>query len=233
MPRVKFEYNLAKDIRNVLRVINVPPTFDPGNLKRPLGKLPEGIIREVKEEVDPIKQGDLVKNFLESELKNKKELINQKTFKFADEWEKINGEYFKRLECILNIIIPPETVYIAYLTSAGSCPFNANQRYFMVRIEDENIDVVAAHEILHIEFIRKYGLYCRDVLRLSPRDFGAFQEASTFLLNDEMGDLMPRPDYGYKEHRELREKLSIEWAKSKDFKNLLSYYKDLLNHAES
>ena len=232
MPKVKFEYNLVKDVWNVLRVINVPPTFEPENLKRPLGKLPEGIINEVKKEIDPTKQENLVKNFLESEINNKRTLIDQQIIKFTEKWAKINEEYFKRLERIFNITISPETIYRAYLTSAGSCPFNPKERYFMVRLDDDGVDAVAAHEILHIEFIRKYGLYCRDVLQLSPKDFGAFQEASTFLLNDEMGDLMSHPDYGYKEHQELRTKLSIEWAKSKNIKDLLNYYKNLLGHTE-
>lgn len=84
------------------------------------------------------------------------------------------------------------------------------------------------YEIMHIEFIRNFGFYCRDTLKLAPKDFGNFQEASTFLLNDEMGDLFSRPDYGYKEHQELRGKLSEQWKKNKDFNNLLNYYKELI-----
>ncbi|OGN41231.1 MAG: hypothetical protein A2606_02030 [Candidatus Yanofskybacteria bacterium RIFOXYD1_FULL_42_10] len=130
---------------------------------------------------------------------------------------------------ILNIKLSPGIVYTVYLTSAGSCPFNASQRYFMVRMDDEKVDVVVAHEMLHIEFIRNFGFYCRDVLKLTVEDFGAFQEASTFLLNDEMNDILSRPDYGYKEHQELRSKLSAEWKKNKNFNNLVNYYKGLTN----
>ena len=43
MSRVKFEYSLDKE--NVLRVINNHPVFDPDNLKRPLGKLPEELVK--------------------------------------------------------------------------------------------------------------------------------------------------------------------------------------------
>jgi hypothetical protein len=228
MPQVKFEYNLEKDVWNVLRVINTPPTFDPDNLKRPLGKLPEELTQGVKKENDPLKQGRIVNNFLEAALANKHDLIKQRIDQFSKEWVKINNEYFERLKRILNIKIPPETLCVGYLTSAGSCPFNAKERYFMVRIDDEKIDTVAAHEMLHIEFIRNFGLYCRDVLKLSPEDFGAFQEASTFLLNAGMADILSRPDYGYKEHQELRSKLSAEWTKNKDINSLLNYYKGLI-----
>ena len=229
MPQIKFEYNLNKDKWNVLRVINNPPIFEPDNTERPLGKLPKELIEKVKAETDPAKQDHIVEKFLESDFNNKKELIAQKITKFQAGWETINDEYFKRLENILSIKLSPGIVYTVYLTSAGSCPFNAGQRYFMVRMDDEKVDVVVAHEMLHIEFIRNFGFYCRDVLKLTVEDFGAFQEASTFLLNDEMNDILSRPDYGYKEHQELRSKLSAEWKKNKNFNNLLNYYKGLTN----
>jgi len=71
------------------------------------------------------------------------------------------------------------------------------------------------------------------VLKLTPKDFGRFQEASTFLLNDEMGDLFSRPDYGYKEHQDLRVKLSEEWGRHKDFNKLLDYYKIYIEGVKS
>ena len=208
MSHVKFEYSLDRDKENVLRVINNPPVFDPDNLKRPLGKLPEELVSEIRKETDPLKQGIIVEKFLKDNFDNKKDLIDQKIKQF-------------------------DVVYIGYLTSAGSCPFDTRSRTFMVRIDDENVDVVAGHEIMHIEFIRNFGFYCRDVLKLAPKDFGRFQEASTFLLNDEMKDLFSRPDYGYKEHQDLRVKLSEEWGRHKDFNKLLDYYKIYIEGVKS
>ncbi|HNW96583.1 MAG TPA: hypothetical protein PLQ44_02700 [Candidatus Paceibacterota bacterium] len=233
MSRVKFEYNLDKDKENVLRVINNPPVFDPDNLKRPLGKLPEELVNETKKETDVLKRGIIVEKFLKDNFNNKKDLIDQRIKQFQEMWDKIDGEYFKRLEDILNKKMPSDVVYIGYLTSAGSCPFDPRSRTFMVRMDDEKVDVVAGHEIMHIEFIRNFGFYCRDVLKLTPKDFGRFQEASTFLLNDEMKDLFSRPDYGYKEHQDLRAKLSEEWGKHKDFNKLLDYYKIYIEGVKS
>lgn len=227
MPKVKFEYDISKDKWNILRVINNPPTFEPDNLERPLGNLLRSFVGEVRSETNPDKKDKIVSDFLKSNYDNSKDSINDKIKKFSQDWEKNNEEYFKRLEVVLNIKIPLETIYTAYLTSAGSCPFNAGDRWFMVRLADEKIDATAAHELMHIEFIRTYGFYCRDVLKLNSKEFGEFQEASTFLLNEEMSDLLSRPDYGYKEHQEIRNRLSLEWRKNKDFNKLLSYYKDL------
>lgn len=228
MSHIKFEYNLDKDKENILRVINNPPVFDPDNLKRPLGKLPEEFVNKARKEIDPMRQGTIVEKFLKDNFDGKKDLINQRIKQFQEAWDKIDGEYFNRLEGIFNRKIPSDVAYTGYLTSAGSCPFDPRLRTFMVRMGDEKVDVVAGHEIMHIEFIRNFGFYCRDTLKLAPKDFGNFQEASTFLLNDEMGDLFSRPDYGYKEHQELRGKLSEQWKKNKDFNNLLNYYKELI-----
>jgi len=229
MPYVKFAYNLDEDKKNILRVINNPSTFGL-TLKRQYGKLSMELVEKLKSEKDQVAQNRIVADFLEENLANRKEYINQKIEKFQKDWDKINDEYFKRLEKIFNIKISPAAVYTAYLTSAGGCPFDARLGTFMVRLDDEATDTVAAHEIMHIEFRRNLGSYCRDVLKLSPKDFGAFQEASTFLLNDEMGDLLSRPDYGYEEHQELRSKLSVEWTKNKNINNLLDYYKKLVDH---
>ncbi|MFH1528026.1 MAG: hypothetical protein ABIG69_15445 [Bacteroidota bacterium] len=227
MPKVKFEYDISKDKWNVLRVINNPPVFEPDNLKRPLGNLPGSFVEKVRLETNPDEKDKIISDFLKNNYDNNKDFINERIKKFSQDWEKNNEEYFKRLEVVLNIKIPSGTAYTAYLTSAGSCPFNAGGRWFMVRLADEKVDVTVAHELMHIEFIRAYGFYCRDVLKLSPEEFGEFQEASTFLLNEEMGDLLSRPDYGYKEHQEIRNKLSLEWRKNKNFNELLTYYKSL------
>jgi len=227
MPKVEFEYDINKDKRNILRVINNPPMFEPDNLGRPLGKLSLELVDAVRIEKDATKQDKMVQEFLDLRLANEKNLIDKKVEIFAKEWDKINDEYFDRLENILGVKMGAGVIYKAYLTSAGSCPFNAGQRYFMIRLDDDRIDVVAAHEILHIEFIRNFGLYCRDTLKLKQEEFMEFQEASTFLLNEEMGSFLSRPDYGYKEHQELRLKLATKWKANKKFIDLLVYYKNL------
>ncbi len=228
MPHVDFKYNIEEDKNNIIRVINNPPIFDSDDLGRPLGSLSGDLIKKIREAKGIDEQERIVNNFLKENLESKKELIDEKINKFQKEWDEISDEYFKRLKHILGIDISEDTSYSAYLTNAGSCPFNPRFRTFMVRIEDSSVDTVVGHEIMHIEFIREFGFYCRDILKLTPEEFGKFQEASTFLLNDEMGDLFSRPDYGYKEHQKLRERLSKEWERNKDFDKLLKYFKEII-----
>lgn len=140
---------------------------------------------------------------------------------FRYDWNKIEDKSFKKLENILDIKIPESNTYIGYLTSAGSCPFNAKERWFMARTADEKIDTVTAHEIMHIEFIKAYGFYCQK-LGLSSKQFDGFRESITVLLNEEMSDILTMSDYGYIEHQKYRKKIVDLWQKSKDFKNLIS-----------
>lgn len=207
-----------------MRVISTNPHNDPDNLERPLGTLPKDFVASVRNAEALKAKETLVASFLDSEYAKEKDFIEERIKLFKKQWEPVNDEYFRRLERILQITLPDSATYVGFLTSAGSCPFNVNPAWFMVRIADNIGDAIAAHEILHIEFRKKYSLYCRDVLKLSPDEFMTIQEATTLLLNEEMGDLLSRPDYGYKEHQQLRKILAKEWNTHKDFKKLLDYY---------
>jgi len=227
MPKVQFHYDINEDKKNILRVINNPSNFG-ADIKRQYGKLPQELIERLKSEKDLLVQDQIASDFLKQNLTEKGEFINQKIEKFQRDWDKINDEYFKRLEKILNIKIPSDAIYKGYLTSAGSCPFDARLRTFMVRLDDEMVDTVVAHEIMHIEFWRNFTIYCRDILKLNLEESVIFQEAVTVLLNEEMGDILSRPDYGYTEHQEIRLKLVTEWQRNKNFRDLLKYYKELV-----
>ena len=229
MSHVRFEYNIEKDTWNVLRVINELPINDEDDLERPFGNLPKDFVIQAKKINNEAEKDTFVTNFLENKYKENKNDINEKIKLFSEKWTLINDIYFKNLKHILQIDIPEDLEYTGYLTSAGSCPFHVSKNWFMIQIAKSEADIVAAHEMLHIEFRKKYSLYCRDELKLTPKEFGDFEESSTFLLNEEMGNLFSRPDYGYKEHQKLRSLLKEEWKKHKDFKELLMYYITIKN----
>lgn len=226
MPSVKFDYNLEEDIKNIIWHINNLSFLGSNNPNKQYGQISLDVVQQIKLEKDQEAQKNIIREYLNKI--NDNEFIKQKIEKFQNDWNKINDEYFKRLEKILSSVLPPETEFIAFLTNAGGCMFDARFRTFKVRLHDETTDATAAHEIIHIGFIRKYWRYCSEELKLTPQQFGNFQEASTVLLNEEMSDILSRPDYGYKEHKELREKLLEQWRKDKNFKNLLDYYSSLV-----
>ena len=103
MPKIKFEYNLEKDKWNILRVINDPPINDPDDLERPLGNLSRDFVLKVKASANLGQKAKITLDFLEHQNKSQKEFISQQLKNFSLNWEKINNEYFKRLENILKI----------------------------------------------------------------------------------------------------------------------------------
>lgn len=234
MPNVKFEYSLEKDIMNVLRVINQGSRFDSTDKNEWwFGNVPRKLVAHVRDENNQNAKRELVTHFLKEKSEGDKSLIESRITLFTAQWAWENDEYFRRLESIVHAHLPSDYSYTGYLTTAGSCPFDPQNRWFMVRIHDKIADTVAAHEILHMAFREKYGLYCRDELRLTPDEFDAMQEATTFLLNTEMRDLLSKKDGGYKEHQALRKMLEEEWMKHKDFEKLLAYYVTIKNSWKS
>jgi len=220
MAKVIFEYDINQDAQNIFRVITTEPIFDKDNIKRVLGKLDADLIAKVKKENDANNQKIIIGDYLKDFYLKNKALIDSKIISFGEKWEKINQVYFERLSFLLNVKIEENISYKAYLTSAGSCPFNVSEKWFMVRITDEEVNNVAVHEIMHIEFIRAYGYFCKN-LGLSPKQFGDLKEGLTVLLNEEMGDILARPDYGYEEHQLIRQKIKEIWHEKKDIRYLI------------
>src|SRR3989344_3233921 len=173
MPSVQFKYDEDKDAWNILRVTTQPPKFDKDNTERPIAGLPEKLVNAIHNEYENTKKEKAIKDFLHKSLLQNKTLVDFKIQLFNKEWEKINNEYFKRLVKLLDINILPSAEYSVYLTHAGSCPFNAGEKWLMVRIVDETVGTVVAHEIMHIELNRNYGLYFKN-LGLPGNKFDTF-----------------------------------------------------------
>ena len=232
MPSIEFKYDPEKDSWNILRIFTETNSFDVDDANYRFTGLPQELIEALNNAPDIEHKKKLIDNYTERFALENKNLIDQKIKSFSEDWAEINNDYFGRLEKILNININPQLIYLAYLTTAGSCPYDAGKQFFMVRLKDEKVDTVSAHEIMHIEFIRTYGIYCRD-LGLPPKQFADLKEALTVLLNEEMSDLFSRPDYGYKEHQELRGQILTIWRKNKDIKNLITEIRPFLNNLTS
>lgn len=220
MPKVEFRYDIFKDGGNIYRVLTSQPLFDKDNESRVLKGLEIGFIEQVKKEENSLKKQEIIANYLIEFLSQNKNFIEEKIKSFSEQWGKINDRYFEKLSSILDIKIPQNNIYIVYLTNAGSCPFNVFENWLMVRLKDKKIDTTVAHEIMHIEFVKVYGYLYRNS-NLLAKQFNDFREAITVLLNEECGDILSRPDYGYQEHQELRNKILELWRKDKNFKNLI------------
>ncbi|MCK4647500.1 hypothetical protein KAT24_01055 [Candidatus Pacearchaeota archaeon] len=135
-------------------------------------------------------------------------------------WNKINDEFFKRLEEITKRKFKFEKVN-AYITTVMRCPYDSKEPSFMFSFFRDLSSVlsVCGHELFHIQFHNTYwGEIEEQIGREKTADL---KEALTILLNLEFKDLWFVEDRGYDIHKELREFLAIEWKKEKDFEKLL------------
>ena len=64
----------------------------------------------------------------------------------------------------------------------------------------------ASHEIMHIEFLKKYHKYCLNK-GLTEKQVQHLKEILTVLLNEDMKDFLSVPDRGYDGHKKIREEI--------------------------
>lgn len=118
-------------------------------------------------------------------------------------WGRRRAGYFESLSKMLEIPISEfEKEYQAYFTFSQRCPFGSTNFMFN---KYGDISNTAAHEIMHIELLKKYNKYLEE-RGLTDEQIYHFKEILTVLLNEDMKDIMYRPDRGYGDHQELREK---------------------------
>lgn len=145
-----------------------------------------------------------------------KQLISHFTERAQKNWQEIDIKFFQLLSQMLKVPISEfEREYQAYFTFSQRCPFGDREFMFPRKMDISNI---AAHEIMHIELLKKYKNYFKEK-GLSDEQIYHFKEILTVLLNEDMKDIMFRPDNGYFNHQELRAKaleMYQEYKKSGD-----------------
>jgi len=143
-------------------------------------------------------------------------------------WNKINEEFFKRLERITKRKFKFEKVS-AYITTVMRCPYDFEEPYFMFSFFRDLASAIntCGHELLHIQFHNTY--WPKIEKQIGKEKTGDLKEALTVLLNLEFRDLWFVDDRGYEPHKELRQFIEKQWTKKKDFdvlmKKCVSYLK--------
>lgn len=214
-PKVTFKLDKEKDLQNIWETCNKGKGYGHDFSKH----MPQQIVKLCKGKKFNECKPELKRRF---DKMYKNTLIKDIEKYFSISWKKIEGEYLRRLEKITKRKIPFNKVY-AYLTSASRCPYNYNKKqpYFYVKIFDsipEAMDT-CGHELMHIH------LHNTDWWKKVEKEIGYnkthdLKEALTALLNLEFRDLWIVDDRGYSSHVKLREFISKEWKKEKDFDKL-------------
>jgi len=211
-PKIEFKFDKEKDLQNIWKTCNSNSNWS--NFKKNISPnvlriCQERSFLECKDELEEyykeLHNSEFIKIFIESSQKA---------------WNKINDEFFKRLKKILKKPICSET-FIAYITTVGKCPYNPNEKFFMVSLFFPFLSVLktCGHEIMHIQF---HNTYWKDVEeKIGKRKTADLKEALTILLNLEFKDLWFVEDKGYELHKKLRAFIKEKWEEEKDFEILL------------
>ncbi len=176
----------------------------------------------------PADVADIISN-TESEQKSK-DLIRQKVKDFygnpemkslaghrikeaAKRWNNITVQYFTALSKMMDIpIADMEKEYFGFFTFGVRCPFHNNGFMFN---QYGGFEDIAMHEIMHIEFLKKYRQHCLDK-GLDETKIQHLKEILTILLNQDMRELLSKPDSGYTKHLEIRSKVLEIYKQNRD-----------------
>lgn len=212
VPRVEFKFDKEKDLWNIWSTANSKRQYG-FNSKKDLtsnitkickNKKYEACKKQLMNTMNPIYKHGLAKQLPKI---------------FSDEWGKIQIEYFKRLEKVTKQKFSFNKIN-AYLTTSGRCPYNPNSRPPMFYVGFFNGIPFAlrgsGHELMHIH-LHNIDWWQEVDKELGNKKTHDLKEALTELLNHEFRDLWIVNDNSYPNHVKLREYISKQWKKKKDF----------------
>ena len=204
--KINLGFNLDWEASNWYQTICADSSYvlKDGSRRWPLGKITEWAVGQVKCELGEREAIPKIKPLVERALGDPEisEFMRNVMDAAETKWAAVEGEYFSRLSKMLDI---PQDKFLngygAYFTLGVRCPFSPDAFMFngFMKFVDN-----AAHEIMHIEFLRGYSGYCKEK-GLSEEQTGHLKELLTVLLNVDMADLLSKPDRGYENHQTLRE----------------------------
>lgn len=225
-PEVEFGFDPEWELHNWYQTCAQKVTYgiNNGADKWGLGDIPAEVAEIVLQE--PSKENAIGKirpiftRFIQTSEASEK--IKQITERAKKRWNKVAERYFTILSRMIEVPMQEfEKKYFAFFTFSRRCPFHNNKFMFSQFNDFSNS---AAHEIMHIEFLKKYARYCLDK-GLSELQLSHLKEILTVLLNVETLDLLYHPDYGYEKHKELRSR-TVELYKQKKSGKKFIYFLD-------
>jgi len=204
-PKITFTFNKEWEIQNWYDTCSkeVKAGLRNGSKKWGLGDIPSEIPEIIASSQNREDALNKIRPLFE-EFINKpesKQIISHSTERAQKNWQEISRKYFQLLSQMLEVPISEfEKEYRAYFTFSQRCPFGDHEFMFKRKTDISN---TAAHEIMHIELLKKYNNYFKEK-GLSDEQIYHLKEILTVLLNEDMKDIMFKPDSGYFNHQGLR-----------------------------
>lgn len=159
-----------------------------------------------------------ISGFYSSKNKSKLENIRNDSQKY---WDKIEKTFFLRVKNVFGNSFPHSLIKGVFST-AGRFGYSTKNKWFATNINSNKFVVaeVAMHELFHFVFHFYFWKEC-EKYKLSWKQIWDIKEATTVLLNSDFSDLRLNSDNGYPEHKKIRDFISKEWKKNKDFEKVL------------
>lgn len=151
----------------------------------------------------------------------KKKFLNSIVADINREWLKIEKDFLIKLEKIYKKPFPYNSIR-GIVSSANRFGYDPDEHWFatsMWRNKFMAMDI-ATHELMHFMFHKYYWKICSDK-GLSFKQIWDIKESFTVLLNLECSSIRFEPDYGYPEHKNIRDAIKKSWKKNPSFERAL------------
>lgn len=135
-------------------------------------------------------------------------------------WAKIEKDFIKQIEMVHGRPFTFKHID-GVLSSAGRFGYDSGKWFAtnMFRNKFEAIDT-GMHEMMHFMFHKYYEKTCK-ASGLGEQQIWDIKESFTVLLNLEFDDLRFDEDFGYPQHRKIREIIKKSWLHHHDFEKAL------------
>jgi hypothetical protein len=145
-------------------------------------------------------------------------------------WAKIEKEFIRRIEAMYRKPFVFRGVR-GVLSSAKRFGYDTEKKWFAVGMFSNKYIALdtAMHELMHFMFLKYYKNFCLK-RGLTKKQIWTINESFTVLLNLECNDLRFNTDFGYAEHKTLRDIIRNVWHETRDFDNALRVAMDAVKN---
>lgn len=226
LPNIIFGFDKSWELKNWYDTCTKNVTYDPrGEKKWDLGGIPQEVETAVEEgrSVEEIQARikDIFTKFIDTPKAVR--IMQDITERSKKRWDEVNSECFSALSKMLDIPIEEfEQNYFVFFTFSKRVPFYENKFMFNQFSDFPN---TASHEIMHIEFLKRYNKYCLDK-GLTEMQISHLKEILTVLLNEDLNEFLYLTDRGYDSHKKIRHEVLKLYKDHKKTKENFSVFLD-------
>lgn len=162
-----------------------------------------------------INDREQVRNFVRKFITDNNININQNLAIDTENWLKIEPKFANIAEKVFGLKLDDNIT--AFLTITGRFPYGTD--YFYVSAKStEKTNNISTHELWHFYTWKKFG-YQQEII--GDIKYNDIKESLSVILNIECKELLgDKPDLGYPQHKELRERILEMWNQEQNIEKI-------------